>query len=50
MIDAEMNEASRHMLLQQGTTAQQIENDTPASDLGMMVTRRVVLPTVSELI
>jgi hypothetical protein len=38
MIYAEMNEAFRHMLFQQGTSAQQIENDTPTSDLRMMDT------------
>jgi hypothetical protein len=50
MIYAEMNKTSVDMAPQQGTLTKQVENDAPASDLGMMVAAGMVLPPISESI
>jgi hypothetical protein len=50
MIYAELNDSFIHMSPQQRTRAQKIKNDPPASDFGMMVAARMVLPSVSDSI
>src|SRR5262249_5700360 len=46
MVYAEVNDTFLHMPPQQRTSAEEIENDPPASDLGVVVTARVILPMV----
>jgi hypothetical protein len=48
MIYSEIDETCVHMPPEQRTSAKQIENDTPASDLGMMVAARMVLPSIAK--
>jgi len=50
VIYSEMDDTFLHVAPQQRAIAQQIKDDAPARDLGMMVAARVVLPTVSESI
>jgi hypothetical protein len=50
MIYSEIDSSFVHVPLQQRAFAEHIENDTPVSDLGMMVAARVVLPAVAESI
>ena len=48
MIYSEIDPSFVHVPLQQRAFAEHIENDTPASDLGMMVAARVVLPAAEH--
>jgi hypothetical protein len=50
MIYAKMDKTIRHMASQQRVSAEEIEDNTPASDLGMMVTARMVLPPIADSI
>jgi hypothetical protein len=50
MIYAEINEAFVHVSPQQRTCAKQIEDDAPASNLGMIIAARMILPMISEFI
>jgi hypothetical protein len=50
MIDAERNLAGFHVTPEQTGCLQEIENDAPAGDLGMVVAAAVIVPNVAVLV